>query len=230
MENPVVVITGASRGIGKATARAFLERGARVVLASKDKDRLEKTRKEFDTKFPNQCVAVQADVRNWGEVQRLLKRANEQFGRIDVLVNNAGVAYAGEFEHATQAEIDEIIDVNVKGVIYGTHAVLPSMRAQRSGIIVNVSSGAGKQGIPGIAVYSASKFAVTGFTEALAGEVGEHGIHVYAVCPGAVATDMQRQVSGAVVGMPPERIANAILSLAGPRPPIRDGECLELYS
>jgi 3-oxoacyl-[acyl-carrier protein] reductase len=95
--------------------------------------------------------------------------------------------------------------------------------------VINLSSGAGHSGIPGLAGYCASKFAVNGFTEALAGEVGDAGVGVYAVCPGRVATDMQEVVSGRRQGLPPERIAEAVMALLGPRPPIRPGQCLDVF-
>lgn len=229
VKDTIAIITGASKGIGKATAAVFLESGAKVVLVSKQRSGLEDTASEFEKKYQGQILPITADVRDWDEVQRMGEKAVKTFGRIDILVNNAGVAYAGDAVDNTKEEIDEIIDVNVKGVVYCARAVLPQMIKQKSGILINIASGAGKTGIPGLAVYSASKFAVCGFTEALAGEVASYGIRVYAICPGAVATDMQKQISGGYYGMPPEKIANKIFQVAGSNPPIDVGECLEVY-
>lgn len=119
----------------------------------------------------------------------------------------------GQFTEQPLASIEEIIDVNVKGLLYTTHAVLPVMLAQQNGVIVNVSSGAGLHGFAGLAAYCASKFAVVGFTESLAAEVRCRGISVFGICPGRVATDMQVEVSGQRAGIAPDRVAEKILEL-----------------
>ena len=223
----VVLITGASRGIGYATARRALEAGARVVLAARTAERLEQAAAELAAY--GEVTHRAADVADFGDMEAFVELARERFGRADVLVNDAGVAWAGDFADMPPAEIEAAVGVNVGGVLYGTRAVLPHMRQQGAGTVVNISSGAGHTGIPGLAAYCATKFAVNGFTEALAGEVADAGIGVYAVCPGRVATDMQETVSGRRQGMPPERIADAVLSLLGPRPPVRPGQCLDVF-
>ncbi|OGI49372.1 MAG: hypothetical protein A3E57_05790 [Candidatus Muproteobacteria bacterium RIFCSPHIGHO2_12_FULL_60_33] len=222
----VVLITGGSRGIGFAIARAFLEQGARVVICAKDSHRLKEA--ENHLSHLGTVAAIEADVRDRAQVQRLIEECRRRLGEIDVLVNNAGRAWSGPFAEQPPEKIDEVVDANVKGVLYVTRAVLPHMLARGSGVIINIASGAGLTGFAELASYCASKFAVVGFTESLAQEVAAQGIRVYAVCPGRVDTDMQREYSGRRMGMPPERVAEKILALAGPRPPIRSGRCLEI--
>lgn len=222
----VVLITGASRGIGLATARLFLGEGAKLALCARDPARLAAARDQLAC--PAAVWTQPADLRDPRAVQAFVDGAARHFGRVDVLINNAARAWGGEFAHQPQTSIDEIIDVNVKGLLHATQAVLPLMQRERTGLIVNIASGAGTTGFGGLSVYSASKFAVVGFTEALAQEVESHGIRVYAVCPGAVATDMLEEVTGARAGMPPEKVARAVLGLAGPSPAVASGECLEV--
>jgi 3-oxoacyl-[acyl-carrier protein] reductase len=170
--------------------------------------------------------AVRADVTDPAEVAGLLAATHRHLGPVDILVNNAGRAWSGDFVSEDYGSMAEVVDVNVKGVLYMTRAVLPDMMGHGDGVIVNVSSGAGLRGIPGIATYSATKFAVVGFTEALSQEVGRHGIRVYGICPGRVATDMQEAYSGRRIGAAPSAIAEQIVALAGRRPPIGTGKCL----
>ncbi|MCK7583400.1 MAG: SDR family oxidoreductase [Chromatiales bacterium] len=226
VRNRVVLITGASRGIGLATARLLLAEGAKIALCARDPARLAAVCEQLAG--IGEVWALPADLRDPHAVHGLVEGAARHYGRIDVLVNNAGRAWSGEFARQPPASIDEIIDVNVKGLLHVTQAVLPHLQRARAGLIVNIASGAGRTGFGGLSVYSASKFAVVGFTEALAQEVEAHGIRVYAVCPGAVATDMLEEVTGSRAGMPPDKVARAVLSLAGPRPPVANGECLEV--
>jgi 3-oxoacyl-[acyl-carrier protein] reductase len=222
----VVVITGGSRGIGFATARRFLERGARVGICALDPERLAEAARVLGALGEVEAVVI--DVRSMEQIQRFVSQVHRRFGQLNIVVNNAARAWVGGFAAQAVASIDEIIEVNIKGVLYATRAVLPILLQQKQGTIINVSSGAGLSGHPEIATYCASKFALVGFTESLALEVGMAGIHVYAVYPGRVATDMQVQYSGRRVGMPPERVADAILDLAGHHPPIAPGRCLTI--
>ncbi|MGH8471469.1 MAG: SDR family oxidoreductase [Gammaproteobacteria bacterium] len=222
----VVIVTGGSRGIGLATARAFLEQGARIGICGFDRERLLEARKALEGL--GEAETVVADVRFIGQIQAFVERVIVRFGPVDVLVNNAGRASVGRFAEEEPGSIDAVIDVNVKGVLYATRVVLPHMLRQGRGVIINVSSGAGLTGFPEIVTYCASKFAVVGFTEALAQELRGTGVQVYGLCPGRVATDMQQQYSGRKIGMPPERVAEAILQLAGRCPPVASGCCMPL--
>ncbi|MGH8579417.1 MAG: SDR family oxidoreductase [Gammaproteobacteria bacterium] len=218
---PVVIVTGGSRGIGFATARAFLEQGARVGISGLDRERLLEARNALGGL--GEVETVVADVRVIRQIKAFVERVIDRFGIVDVLVNNAGRASVGRFAEEEPGSIDTVIDVNVKGVLYTTRVVLPHMLRRGRGVIINVSSGAGLTGFPDIVTYCASKFAVVGFTEALAEELRGTGVQVYGLCPGRVATDMQQQYSGRRVGMPPERVAEAILQLAGCYPPVASG-------
>jgi 3-oxoacyl-[acyl-carrier protein] reductase len=223
----VVIITGGSRGIGLATARAFLEQGARVGICGVNPERLHEARAGLESL--GEVQAVEADVRVISQVQAFVERVIARFGAVEVLVNNAGRASVGRFAEADLASLDAVVDVNVKGVLYATRVVLPYMLKQGRGVVINVSSGAGLTGFPEIVTYCASKFAVVGFTEALAQELRGTGVQVYGLCPGRVATDMQVQYSGERIGMPPERVAEAILELAGcRRPPVASGRSMTL--
>jgi 3-oxoacyl-[acyl-carrier protein] reductase len=166
------------------------------------------------------------DVRDAQQVLDWVEQVRDRYGHLEVLVNNAGRAWSGRFAEQPPASIAEVIDVNVKGVLYAARAVLPTLLQQRQGVIVNVSSGAGLTGFPDLVTYCASKFAVVGLTESLDQEVRGYGVRVYGICPGRVATDMQKQYSGRKIGMPPERVATAILKLAGPHPTLGTGKCL----
>ncbi len=222
----IALVTGGSRGIGYATAAALLEAGARVALIARDRERLARAREALAAR--GEAIAEPADVTDYAAVARAVESVRDRLQGLDILVNNAGVAWAGPFAEQPAASIDALVDVNVKGALHAARAALPGMLARGAGVIVNVSSGAGRTGIPELAAYCASKFAVNGFTEALAEEVGPRGVRVFAVCPGRVATDMQREVSGRRQGMAPERVAETIVALCGRRPRGRPGRCLEI--
>jgi len=224
----VIMITGGSRGIGFVTAQAFLEKGARVAVCAKNPERLAAVQRQL-----SQTGEVEADVvdmRDLGQIQRFVERVQKRFGHIDVLVNNAGLAYGGAFVDQSFDSIADIIDVNVKGVLYMTRAVLPLLLKQQAGTIINVSSGAGLTGFAELVTYCASKFGVVGFTESLDQELRGKGVRVFGICPGRVATDMQEEVSGQRIGMAPEKIAENILQLAGQHPPVGTGKCLTIAS
>jgi NAD(P)-dependent dehydrogenase (short-subunit alcohol dehydrogenase family) len=222
----VVLITGGTRGIGYVTARAFLDQGARVAICGQDAPRLEAAEKTLGTS--GKVFAAVADVGDFHQVAAFVGAARARLGEIDVLVNNAGRLWSGPFAEQPPENIDRIIDSNIKGVMYMTRAVLPGMLARAAGVIINVASGAGLVGYAELASYCASKFAVVGFTASLAQEVGVCGVRIYAVCPGAVDTDMQRDYAGRRMGLPPVRVAQKILALAGPRAPVRAGHCFEI--
>jgi 3-oxoacyl-[acyl-carrier protein] reductase len=223
-----VVITGGSRGIGLATARAFLEAGARVAICAQDPIRLDAAERTLREEGGGEVFAQRVDVSDYRALEGFLADVEARLGAIDILVNNAGRAWSGRLAEQPRARIDALVDTNIKGVLYATRLVLPAMLARGAGVIVNVASGAGLAGFAQLVVYSCTKFAVVGFTEALAAELSATAVRVYAVCPGRVDTDMQREYAGRRIGMPPARVAQAILALVGPRPPIPPGRCLVL--
>ncbi len=178
LEGKVAVITGASRGIGAAVARALDAEGVRIGLGSRSGDDL-----GLD------AVARPCDVRDERQLNALLAATVERFGGLDILVANAGVGAYGSFLELDPAHVEEMIDVNLKGTIYAVRAALPHLLARGGGDIVAVASVAGLRAFPHESVYNASKFGQVGFIRSLDHELREHGIRCTSVCPGGVATD-----------------------------------------
>ena len=198
IEGKVVVITGASSGLGEATARLLAAQGAAVVLGARRVDRIEALAGEL-TRAGGRALAVQTDVTRSEQVQRLVDAAVERFGRIDVIVNNAGLMPSSPLERLKIDDWDRMIDVNIKGVLYGIAAALPYMQRQKSGHIVNVSSVAGHRVRAGTAVYSATKHAVRVLTEGLRQEVKPYDIRTTIISPGAVDTELPDSITEADV-------------------------------
>jgi NADP-dependent 3-hydroxy acid dehydrogenase YdfG len=190
----VVVITGASSGLGEAAARLLAAQGARLVLAARRAERLQSLTKAA-TADGGQALAVTTDVADRGQVQALVDGAVKAFGRVDVMLNNAGVMPQSLLERLKVDEWDRMIDVNIKGVLYGIAAALPVMKAQSSGHFINVSSVAGHRVGPGSTVYAATKFAVRALSEGLRQEVKPYNIRTTVISPGAVATELPTGVS-----------------------------------
>lgn len=191
IKGKVVIVTGASSGIGEATAREFGREGAKVVLAARRVEKLQTLAQEIDAMSTSaQAYVVQADLSKLEDIQKLVSQTIEIFGRIDVLVNNAGFGRLDWLENLDPIkDIQAQIDVNVMGVIQTTRQVLPVMIQQRSGNIINMCSMAGLIGTPTYSIYAASKHAVHGFSEALRREVKPWGIHVCLIYPGGVVTE-----------------------------------------
>lgn len=229
----VAIITGASRGIGRATTEALLAEGAATVMVAAHKDRLERAANELAARHPaNNILAVATDVRDPRQIGHAVFETIKTLKRIDILVNNAGVAVYKPVEKMTESEWDLTLDTNLKGIFLFSKAVLPYMRQQNSGRIINISSGLGTSGFPGLAAYSASKFAVLGFTESLAYELEDTGIKVHAVLPGGVDTDMYHSIFPGTdprTLLRPEQIAAAILKFADPASQYRTGARQEVY-
>ncbi len=188
LSDKVTVVTGASAGMGKAIARRFAECGSRVVLAGRRMDRLESLAEEIG-QAGGTALAVQCDVTDWSQVRSLVERALEQFGQIDVMVNNAGFGHLKPFSDTSVEEIDSQIDVNFKGLCYGCKAVLDHMVGRRTGHIINIGSIASVRHYPSFAVYVGAKHAVLGFSRSLYEEVREQGVRVNVLCPAAVNTE-----------------------------------------
>ncbi|MBO9538366.1 SDR family oxidoreductase [Herbaspirillum sp.] len=192
IKDKVVVITGASSGLGEAAARHLAALGARLVLGARRVDRLEKLAGEINAGGE---AVVATDVTRLEEVQRLVERAIKLYGRVDVLLNNAGLMPSSMLEKLHVDEWDRMIDVNIKGVLHGIAAVLPHMVRQKSGHIINVSSVAGHKVGAGGAVYAATKHAVRALSEGLRQEVKPHNIRTTIVSPGAVATELTQTIT-----------------------------------
>jgi NADP-dependent 3-hydroxy acid dehydrogenase YdfG len=190
----VVVITGASSGLGAATARLLSQQGAIVVLGARRADRIEALASEL-TSAGGKAAAVVTDVANRGQVKQLVDKAVESFGRIDVMLNNAGVMPLAPLEALKTDEWDQMIDVNLKGMLNGVAAALPYMKQQKGGHFINVSSVYGHKVGPNAAVYCATKFAVRALSEGLRQEVKPYNIRTTIISPGAVATELLEHIS-----------------------------------
>ncbi|WP_166261214.1 SDR family oxidoreductase [Marinobacter salicampi] len=189
----VVIITGASSGLGEATARRLADRGAKLVLGARREDRLKSLAEELTAK-DGEAIYQVTDVTDRKQVESLAKAAKDKFGRIDVLINNAGLMPLAPLDALKVDEWEQMVDVNIKGVMYGIAAVLPTMREQHSGHVINLSSVAGHKLFPGAAVYCATKYAVKALSEGLRMEAGEE-IRSTNISPGAVATELTTTIT-----------------------------------
>ena len=190
----VVVITGASSGLGEATARLLSAEGAIVVLGARRIERLKSLADELIAKG-GKALAVATDVTDRAQVKRLVDTAVQKFGRIDVMINNAGLMPNSPLERLKIEDWDRAIDVNIKGVLYGIAAALPYMQKQKAGHFINVSSVAGHKVTPNGAVYCATKHAVRVISEGLRTEVKPYNIRTTIISPGAVATELPDSVT-----------------------------------
>lgn len=230
LQGKVAIVTGGGRGIGRATAIALAQEGADVAIIARTAPDLRETARLVES-IGRRVLAHQGDITKGADVHSLVQGSLELFGRIDLLVNNAGVAVYKPFSATSEAEWEQTIAVNLYGVFLATKAVLPVMKQQREGVIINVSSGAGKYGFPSLAVYCASKFGLNGFTEALAREVAGDGIRVYAVCPGGVNTKMHRDLfpdADPRSLLQPEAVACVIVDLATGRRRVSSGAVVDV--
>lgn len=189
-KNKVVVITGASSGIGKACAEEFAKRGAHLVLAARQYVTLCEITADLESRYHIRAVAVQADVSQEHDCETLIKQALVTFDKIDVLVNNAGLSMRALFNDLDLSVLKNLMDVNFWGTVYCTKYALPEI-LKTKGSIIGVSSIAGYRGLPGRTGYSASKFAMNGFMEALRTELLKTGVHVMVACPGFTASNIR---------------------------------------
>ena len=222
LKNSVVLITGASSGIGEATALAFAKRGARLALCARRLERLQAVAKRCREAGSPKVTTKRVDVSVRTQARGFVAAALRDFDRIDVLVNNAGLGWAGPLLEMPEEKARALVDTNLLGLVWTTQAVLPAMLPARSGVIVNVSSIAGVRAAPYAALYSATKHAVTGLSHALRGELSGTGVKVCAVYPSVTATEFFSVSGGREVGpvYPPAWVANLIVRTA--RFPRRD--------
>ncbi|HRH65882.1 MAG TPA: SDR family oxidoreductase [Bacteroidia bacterium] len=189
MEDKVVVVTGASSGIGKSLALVFARNGYRVVISARTEDRLLPVRNQIE-QLGGSVIAVTADVAKEADCKKLIDETIRVFGRVDVLINNAGISMRALFEHTELSVIRQVMDINFWGTVYCTKFALPHL-LKTKGSVVGISSIAGKKGLPGRTGYSASKFAMEGFLETLRTENLKTGLHVLVACPGFTASNIR---------------------------------------
>ena len=194
LSGTVALVTGASSGIGEATALALAASGAKVALAARRTDRLDAVVKQIE-EAGGEALALACDVTDEAQVNQTVQAVQEKWGRLDVLVNNAGIALLGPVLGADTSEWRRAFDINVLGLMYATHAALPLMKAQGRGHIINMSSVSGRVSFPGLSVYCATKWAVNGFSESLRQEVAADNIRVTLIEPGLVTTEINDRVT-----------------------------------
>lgn len=187
LQDRIAVVTGAGRGIGKAIALGLAREGANIALCSRTKSEIDSVAKEIE-KLGRRALAVQADVSKEEDVKIFFSKTLEKFGRIDILVNNAGIGYFANVKDLSVQKFDEMWAINMRGVFLCSKTVVPTMIQQKSGDIVNIASLAGRNAFIGGAGYSATKWALIGFSRTLMLEVREHNIRVITICPGSVDT------------------------------------------
>jgi short-subunit dehydrogenase len=220
IQGKVVVVTGASMGIGEEVARTFLRQGASVVLASREQGRVEEARQRIGAGEHN-SMAVACDVRDRSQIDNLIQQTMQRFGRIDVWVNNAGYGLVGSVEKMDMEECRRMFDTNLFGAVECMQAVIPIMKRQRSGAIINISSVAGHIAVPYMAAYGATKHALNCFSKAARLELRDAGIDVITICPGYVNTSFnknavrgqdERQIASNLKrGITSQRVAEAVL-------------------
>jgi 3-oxoacyl-[acyl-carrier protein] reductase len=221
------LVTGASRGIGEATARYLAERGVNVVLAARSEEAIERIAAEI-REAGGSAVAQATDVTDYAAVEKAVARAVDEFGDLDILVNNAGtIDPIARIAESDPAAWGGVVDINVKGVYHGLRAALPVMLAGDGGTIVNLSSGAATSALEGWSHYCSTKAAVLSLTRCAHREYGEQGIRVVGLSPGTVATEMQTAIRESGINpvsklppsahIPPEWVAQAIAFLCGPK-------------
>lgn len=228
------LVTGGGRGIGKETAILLTQRGLNVVICSRTQREIDSVVKEAKSIGTKKILGRKCDVSRSDEVNSLVGEVLQEYGRIDVLINNAGITYVKKLIDTTEEEWDSTIDINLKGVFLFSKVIVPQMISNNFGVIINVSSGAGKVGFEDISVYCASKFGMMGLTESLAWEVANYDIRVMSICPGEVATKMQEDVDRHYYELNkhkmlhPRTVAEKIVDMVYDNKKYRNGESVDL--
>jgi 3-oxoacyl-[acyl-carrier protein] reductase len=209
------VVTGASKGIGYAIAAALAQAGANVVLCARSAEDVAHACRQLEAKGQGSVVGVTCDMRKYDEVRHLIGRAVEEFDGVDILVNNAGVGVFAPVDELSVDDWHRIIETNLNGVFYASHASIPHMKRRGGGYIINIASLAGKNPLPGGSAYNASKFGLVGLSEAMMLDVRHHGIKVTYVMPGSVATHFNDHSPGEADAwkIQPEDVAQIVLDL-----------------
>ncbi len=233
MKNRVAIITGAGRGIGRATAHLFARAGAQVILFSRTASQLDEAVAEI-RHAGGQALAIVGDVSREEDVHRLFQKARDAYGRVDILVNCAGIVSVRPFVEMDISTWDMVVGINLRGTFLCCREAFQMMAAQQQGVIINLSSLSGVKGVekfPGLSAYNVSKAGVASLTEILAVEGMPHNIRVCAVSPGAVDTEMLRQAAPHLkAGMTPDDMAEILLFLADDSGRMLNGSNIEIFS
>jgi len=203
LNGKVAIITGASSGIGEATAIALATEGTQVVIAARRAERLKAVRERIE-RNGGRALYIVADIADETQAHEIVQKTKTEFGRLDILVNNAGIALLGDIDGANTEDWRRMIDINVLGLMYLTHAALPVMKVQGIGHIVNISSVAGRIARAGISAYNVTKSGVNAFSEALRQEVYKHNIRVTIIEPGAVDTEINKHITNPIAKLQSE--------------------------
>lgn len=240
LENKVTIITGGTRGIGLATAKEFLKEGAIVIVCGSRDETVKTALEELTKEFPNSTIrGIAPNLTSFADVEEKFTSVLNEFGRLDILINNAGISDKEPFTSYTEEHFMKVIDINLKGVFNCSKVASKYMIEQKSGVILNTSSMVSRDAMPSGIAYPTSKFAVNGFTLALARELAQFGIRVNAVAPGVTYTDMMRAVpeqyiKPIIAGIPLKRlgeaedIANAFVFLASDKASYISGQILHV--
>ena len=234
------IVTGSTRGIGKETALLLLKNGMNVIISSKSQDSVDNAIQDIYLKFPSKkenILGLKCDVSKYSDIKSLVDISIKRFEGIDILVNNAGIIYYRSLIDTTEEEWNKNIDTNLKSVFLFTKEVLPHMIKNKSGgVIVNVSSSAGKSGFPNLSAYCASKFGIIGLTESIAKEVADNNVKVMAICPGGVDTDMIKDIVNEGYDlssrnlMKPQQVAKKIYDMISNQKDYYNGQSIEFYN
>ena len=235
------IVTGSTRGIGKETALLLLKNGMNVIISSKSQDSVDNAIQDIYLKFPSKkenILGLKCDVSKYSDIKSLVDISIKRFEGIDILVNNAGIIYYRSLIDTTEEEWNKNIDTNLKSVFLFTKEVLPHMIKNKSGgVIVNVSSSAGKSGFPNLSAYCASKFGIIGLTESIAKEVADnYNVKVMAICPGGVDTKMIKDIVNEGYDlssrnlMKPQQVAKKIYDMISNQKDYYNGQSIEFYN
>ena len=216
-QGKTAVVTGRTKGIGRAIAEALLAEGMSVCIGARNVDEIESVVRELGAGFEGRVTGAACDVRSYEEVEALVAHAVEEFGGVDVLVNNAGIGLSKTVEETSPDEFRAVLETNLFGVFYGCRAAIPEMKRRGGGYIINISSLAGANPHPRMAAYNASKFGLNGFSEALMQEVRHDRVKVSYIMPGSVNTEFGGDTPSAEKSwqLQPEDVARVVVNLLG---------------